>query len=146
MKSLKLRFFWVIGLSSFIFGIILIFYIIFCSNFQSRISKKWSFFTGSKSDVEYEKIIHYLDIVLELDPENDKALYRKGQAFKHLKKFQSAKDTFEELVKVQTKKQQPVPKDVYEDIKNCSKIVQNSAKQAKDMYSNMFKHRPGGEE
>jgi len=96
---------------------------------------------GSKTEVEYEKILKYLDIVLELDPENDKALYRKGQAFKHMKDFEKSKDIFEELVKIQTKKKQPIPKDVLEDIKNLSLILKNSEKQAKDMYANMFKSR-----
>ena len=99
------------------------------------------FFTGSKTEVEYEKILKYLDIVLELDPENDKALYRKGQALKHMKDFEKSKDIFEELVKIQTKKKQPIPKDVLEDIKNLSLILKNSEKQAKDMYANMFKSR-----
>jgi len=58
-----------------------------------------------------------------------------------MKDFEKSKDIFEELVKIQTKKKQPIPKDVLEDIKNLSLILKNSEKQAKDMYANMFKSR-----
>ena len=45
----------------------------------------------------------FTDIVLELDEENDKALYRKAQALKLLRDFSGARETFEKLKSVQTK-------------------------------------------
>ena len=45
----------------------------------------------------------FSDIVLELDEENDKALYRKAQALKLLQDFSGARETFEKLKSVQAK-------------------------------------------
>ena len=48
-------------------------------------------------------MIIFADIVLQLDEENDKALYRKAQALKLLRDFSGARETFEKLKSVQAK-------------------------------------------
>ena len=48
-------------------------------------------------------MIIFADIVLELDEENDKALYRKAQALKLLRDFSGAQETFEKLKGVPAK-------------------------------------------
>ena len=91
-----------------------------------------------QSEADFEKVVTYADIVLELDPENDKAMYRKAQALKKAKNFSKAKDTLEELVKVSKKKSKPIPKDVAEDMKLCQEMLKNYDLKAKAMYENMF--------
>ena len=78
------------------------------------------------------------DIVLELDEENDKALYRKAQALKLLRDFSGARETFEKLKSVQAKKGQNVPKDVITGIKDCQEALKDYDKKEKSMYQNMF--------
>lgn len=87
---------------------------------------------------DYEKVVKYADIVLELEQDNDKALYRKAQALKQLRNFSDAKDTFEFLKAVQGRKGVAVPKDVLESIKECQEALKDSAKKEKSMYQNMF--------
>ena len=65
-------------------------------------------------------MIIFADIVLQLDEENDKALYRKAQALKLLRDFSGARETFEKLKSVQAKKGQNVPKDVITEKKKTS--------------------------
>lgn len=92
----------------------------------------------SNVDQEHEKVVKYTDIVLELDGENDKALYRKAQALKLLRDFSGARETFEKLKSVQTKKGQNVPKDVITAIKECTEALKVYDKKEKSMYQNMF--------
>ena len=76
------------------------------------IQKKLDFLKNHTTD--------FADIVLELDEENDKALYRKAQALKLLRDFSGARETFEKLKSVQAKKGQNVPKDVINEKKKTS--------------------------
>ena len=57
-----------------------------------------------KLDFLKKHTIVFADIVLELDEENDKALYRKAQALKLLWDLSGARETFEKLKSVQAKK------------------------------------------
>ena len=82
--------------------------------------------------------IDFADIVLELDEENDKALYRKAQALKLLRDFSGARETFEKLKSAQAKKGQNVPKDVITGIKDCQEALKDYDKKEKSMYQNMF--------
>jgi len=93
--------------------------------------------TGN-AEKEYEKVVKYTDIVLELDEENDKALYRKAQALKLLRDFSGARETFEKLKSAQAKKGQNVPKDVITGIKDCQEALKDYDKKEKSMYQNMF--------
>ena len=79
----------------------------------------------SNAEKEHEKVVKYTDIVLELDEENDKALYRKAQALKLLRDFSGARETFEKLKSVQAKKGQNVPKDVITGIKDCQEALKD---------------------
>jgi len=92
----------------------------------------------SNAEKEHEKVVKYTDIVLELDEENDKALYRKAQALKLLRDFSGARETFEKLKSVQAKKGQNVPKDVITGIKDCQEALKDYDKKEKSMYQNMF--------
>ena len=64
------------------------------------------------TEENFEKVVKYTEIVLELDPENDKALYRKAQALKMTKNFVKAKETLEQLIKVCSNSGKPVPKGI----------------------------------
>jgi len=92
----------------------------------------------SNAEQEYEKVVKYADIVLELEEENDKALYRKAQALKLMRNFSSAREIFEKLKAVQEKKGQNVPKDVISGIKECQDALKDYDKKEKSMYQNMF--------
>ena len=56
----------------------------------------------SNAEKEQEKVVKYTDIALELDEENNKALYQK--ACKLLWDLSGARETFEKLKSVQAKK------------------------------------------
>ena len=90
------------------------------------------------AEKEYEKVVKYTDIVIELDEKNDKALYRKAQALKLLRDFSGARETFEKLKSVQAKKGQNVHKDVTIGIKDCQEVLKDYDKKEKSMYQNMF--------
>ena len=99
------------------------------------------YFLKEKSfDLFFLKTIQliFADIVLELDEENDKALYRKAQALKLLRDFSGARETFEKMKSVQAKKGQNVPKDVITGIKDCQEALKDYDKKEKSMYQNMF--------
>ena len=92
----------------------------------------------SNAEKEHEKVVQYTDIVLELDEENDKALYRKAQALKLLRDISGAQETFEKLKSAKAKKGQNVPKDVTTGIKDCQEALKDYDKKEKSMYQNMF--------
>lgn len=83
---------------------------------------------------DHEKVVKYTEIVLELEGTNDKALYRKGQALKSLKRFHEAKETFEFLLKLGK-----APKDVANHIKDCNEALKEFKQKESSMYQNMFK-------
>ena len=91
------------------------------------------------TEADFEKVIKYTDIVLELDENNDKALFRKGQALRHIKAYDKAKETYEKLKSVQANKGQTISKDVMNGLKECQEALEAYEKKEKDMYQKMFK-------
>jgi len=91
----------------------------------------------STAEQEYEKVVKYADIVLELEAENDKALYRKAQALKLMRNFSSAREVFEKLKAVQ-EKNRIFDKEVISGIKECQEALKENDKKEKSMYQNMF--------
>merc|ERR1712080_159679 len=60
------------------------------------------------TESDFEKVIKYTDIVLELDESNDKAPFRKAQALRQVKDYCRASETYEKLKRVQANKGQAV--------------------------------------
>ena len=91
------------------------------------------------TEADFEKVVKYTDIVLELDEENEKALYRKAQALRQVRDFSKANDTYEKLKNVRTKKGQAITQDVINGVKECQEALNDYGKKEKDMYQKMFK-------
>ena len=83
------------------------------------------------------KCIGMLNDILMDNPENDKALYRKGRVLIIQKEYGKAKETLEELIKVCKKKRLIIPKDVPNLIKQCNDAINAVYKSmCKYMFSN----------
>ena len=92
------------------------------------------------SDADLAKVIKYTDIVLELDEDNDKALYRKATALKQLKNYSEAKEAYEHLRQLQLKNGTGnVTKEVNTNLKECQAALKEYELKEKAMYQNMFK-------
>nr|ACO14981.1 Tetratricopeptide repeat protein 9C [Caligus clemensi] len=80
---------------------------------------------------EPSKIIHYTDIVLELDPGNSKALFRKAQAEYQSKDYESAAKSLKRI---------PTPdRSVKDLIQKVNSAQKNELQALKNSYKNMFK-------
>ena len=95
-------------------------------------------FPSFQNEQDFEKVVKYADIVIELDSQNDKALFRKAEALKLARNFSPARDTFENLVAVLNFKKLAIPKDVASGLKECQNAMKNYDIQEKSMYQNMF--------
>jgi len=91
-----------------------------------------------KSEQNHLKVVQYTDIVLELDKNNDKAMFRKAQALKNIRDFSSARENFENLKRLYQKNGIPVGRDVIAAIQECTEALKESDKKEKSMYKNMF--------
>ena len=78
---------------------------------------------------KWEEAVTMCDKALELESNNVKGLYRRGQAYLHLDKFTESKVDLQEASKLE-----PSNKAVL----NLLKSVENKLKQEKDMYKKMF--------
>ena len=96
-----------------------------------------------KSEADLAKVVKYTDIVLELDEDNDKALYRKATALKRLKNYSDAKEAYEHLKRLQLNskdgKAGNVTKEVLTSLKECQTALKEYELKEKSMYQNMFK-------
>lgn len=90
------------------------------------------------TEADSEKVIKYTDIVLELDDSNDKALFRKATALKSLRNYSDAKDTFELLKAVLTKKGLPISREIIKESQECQEALKDYEMKEKAMYQNMF--------
>ena len=90
------------------------------------------------SDADLEKVVKYTDVVLELDENNEKALFRKAKALRQLKNFSDAKLCYDKLKVIQTKGGGQVVKDVVLGLKECQNALKDYEKKEKTMYQNMF--------
>nr|ADD24455.1 Tetratricopeptide repeat protein 9C [Lepeophtheirus salmonis] len=77
------------------------------------------------------RILHYTNIVLELDPINSKALYRRAQAHYIMKDYDDAAETLKCIPKPD--------RDVLLLLKKAETSLKEEAKSQKAMYKNMFK-------
>ena len=76
-------------------------------------------------------------IVIELDGNNEKAWYRRGQACVRLKDFDKAKESFNKVAEVSGGKN----KDVAKWLKQCDAELERSKKKEKQMYKEMFQSK-----
>eukprot|EP00088_Acartia_fossae_P047831 TRINITY_DN5197_c0_g1_i12.p1 TRINITY_DN5197_c0_g1~~TRINITY_DN5197_c0_g1_i12.p1 ORF type:complete len:219 (+),score=91.36 TRINITY_DN5197_c0_g1_i12:49-705(+) len=84
-----------------------------------------------------ERIKHFAEVVLEIDDTNEKAWFRKGQACKLLKEFDTAVDCFQKAVEFSKGKN----KEAEKFIKECNVHLEGRKKKEKKMYEEMFKAR-----
>jgi len=84
-----------------------------------------------------ERIKHFAEVVLEIDDKNEKAWFRKGQACKLLKDFDTASECFSKVTELTEGKNKEAEKCQQE----CKIHVEEKKKKEKKMYQEMFKAR-----
>ena len=83
-----------------------------------------------------------LQIVIELDKNNEKAWYRRGQACVKLKDFETAKESFSKVTEISGGKN----KDVAKWIRQCDVQLEKNKNKEKKMYQEMFKPQKSDED
>lgn len=73
------------------------------------------------------------DKVLELDPKNEKALFRRGQAYLDLASPDLALKDFQEVVKIEPKNTAAMKQVAY-----CQSVIKKELAKEKKLYANMF--------
>jgi len=82
-----------------------------------------------------ERIRHFAEVVLEIDGNNEKALFRKGQACILMKDFDTALQCFTKVSQITNGQN----KEAERMIKECSVKMEGFKQQEKKMYQEMFK-------
>jgi len=84
-----------------------------------------------------ERIKHFAEVVLEIDDANEKAWFRKGQACRMLKDYETALEAFTKVSELTDGKNKEAEKYAVE----CNHHLVGKKKQEKKMYEGMFKTR-----
>jgi hypothetical protein len=89
---------------------------------------------------EYRKCILRCDRILDIDPEDFKALFRKAMAFKMMCEFVNANENLDKGRKFAENKQRAeFVKEFDKEIKAVNELVQAYRKKEKKLYANLFK-------
>eukprot|EP00794_Sanderia_malayensis_P020152 gene20152-22126_t len=81
----------------------------------------------------FQKVIEYADKAIALEPDNTKALFRRGTAYFHLKKFCNAEDDFNKILSMN-----PQEKSVQKYLTAISSERYKDFEKEKQMYKKMF--------
>jgi len=95
-----------------------------------------------QADSSSERIKQLAEIVIELDKNNEKAWYRRGQACVKLKDFETAKESFSKVTEISGGKN----KDVAKWIRQCDVQLEKNKNKEKKMYQEMFKPQKSDED
>ncbi|XP_070571373.1 tetratricopeptide repeat protein 9C-like [Ptychodera flava] len=87
------------------------------------------------SNPNYEKIIHYCDCVLSQQPDNVKALYRRGMALYHTKAYDDSRDCLLQAKGLCTGKIDP---NIKRYLEMCKEAIAKHEAQEKSIYRGMF--------
>ena len=82
---------------------------------------------------EYRKAIESCGKVLEIEPKNEKALFRIGDAYFGLAEFEDAIKNFSQVIEIN-----PDNKDAATKLAHCKKQMKEYADKEKKLYSKMF--------
>lgn len=82
---------------------------------------------------DYEGVVEDCDQVLESDPNNVKALFRKGQALVNLKDWDKAEDMLKKALNIE-----PNDKGIRRELEKTKKAQQEEKVKEKQMYTRMF--------
>lgn len=99
-------------------------------------------------DPNYTKIIEYCNNVTELTPQNVKAYYRRGLAYRHLRNFETALESFEQAEHVAGSGIDKNLKSLLnKQVQSCKAGIHSQEQELRETYKNMFssKHNGDGE-
>ncbi|KAK5867473.1 hypothetical protein PBY51_011962 [Eleginops maclovinus] len=82
---------------------------------------------------ESNKALENCEKALELDPSNEKALFRRGEALFGMKEFDRARDDFQQVVQLY-----PANKAAKSQVVLCQKRIKEQHEKDKRIYANMF--------
>ncbi|XP_052767658.1 tetratricopeptide repeat protein 9C-like [Mya arenaria] len=88
----------------------------------------------------YTKILEYCDKVIELEPQNAKAHYRKGLSYLSLDKYEQGLDSFQMASSLDSSFQ------ASKYIQQCKEGIKKQDKQLRDAYKGMFDRQKSGNE
>ncbi|CAB4001215.1 Tetratricopeptide repeat 9C [Paramuricea clavata] len=83
---------------------------------------------------KWEKVIEYSDKALEVHPENVKALFRKGQAYYHVKNWDKAFEAIQQARKIE-----PDDANIKKYLSKLQQELNKYREKQKAMYAAMFK-------
>jgi len=87
-------------------------------------------------DSDPARIQQWAEVVIELDANNSKAWYRRGQALMRSQKWDDAKTSFEKSMECSGN---TGDKNIHRFINECQSHLQEQNQKEKDMYRDMFK-------
>ncbi|KAL4238882.1 Tetratricopeptide repeat protein 9C [Mactra antiquata] len=98
-------------------------------------------------DPNYTRIVEYCNNVVEMNPENVKAFYRRGLGLYHLEKYEEALESFDQAESVAANKMDKGLKaKLNEQVKLCKEGLRKQNQQLRDAYKGMFNKKPSANE